>query len=61
MSSVKPPHEASQSGYGGCLGTAGRASSPNQGGVRTGLCDRSAIVDDRSEKTHAVEESNLLH
>ena len=54
--SAEPSHEVSQSGHGGGLRTVGRASSSNQGGRgRNGLCDGSAAVNSRSEKTHATE------
>ena len=51
-------HKASQLGHGGDRETGGdrHASSMNhKGGVRTGLCDRSIAVHDKSIKAHASE------
>ena len=51
-----PPYEEAQSGHDGGLGTVSHASNPNQGGGDgIVLRDRSAAVDDRSEKTHVAE------
>ena len=56
LSSVGSPHKASQSGYGGGQGIAGRASSLNQGGAgETSLRDGSAAIDNRFEKTHSAD------
>ena len=55
LSSVESPHEASQSGHSGRLGTIGRASGPSHGGGGgVGLCDRLAVKDGSSIKTYIV-------
>jgi len=56
LSSLAPPHEASQSGYSGGRGIIDRALSPNHGGAgETDLRDRSVAVDNSSEKAHSAE------
>jgi len=56
LSSVEPPHEASQLGHGGGLKAVGRASSSNQGGAGgTGFRDRLVAVDGSSGKAHATD------
>ena len=57
MSSVKSPHEPSQSGHGGGLRTIDRASGPSHGdggGGGAGLRDESDIKDGSSIKAQII-------